>query len=397
MATLLRAMIVLYDTPAARLNLYPFSLTRPLADLYMGCGSLRAWWQSLSPMPVGALTEAYLHCAALPTLALYYCIDASILPNAALLKQVLALQANQQLIDDEGIVAYCSNHLPQYGALPEPTNAAATVHSQRLRHASQLFLKNELALRQQMAGYTGHIDAPVDRTNQIICPENVQVGAGARLTACIINASNGPVHIGKNAVVMEGALLHGPISIGEGAVVKMGAKLYPGTSIGAYCVAGGEIKNSILMPFSNKAHDGYLGDSVVGSWCNLGAGTSNSNVKNTAGLVSMWHQGLQADVTVGQKAGLLMGDYSRTAIHTAFNTGTTVGVCCNVFGHQPTPNHLPSFSWGTVPYVFVKALEHINNWMRLKNQALQPEAAMVLQHIFDQISSPTNTQRPLKK
>lgn len=380
-------MIVLYDTPLSRVNLYPFTLTRPLAALYMGTGTLLNWWQSLSPLPVGVLGAPYLACAALPQLPHYYCINASYLPSTVLLQQVLALLPGEQIVGSHGVVAYCTRQMPAYNTVPELATSATTYDGLCLQHASQLFLYNQKALQQQMALQAPYQNAAINNFTQVICPENLFLDTGAQLTACVINATNGPVHIGKNAIIMEGALLHGPISIGEGAVVKMGAKIYPGTSIGPYCVAGGEIKNSILMPFSNKAHDGYLGDSVIGSWCNLGAGTSNSNVKNNAGMVSMWHHGLQTMVDVGQKAGLLLGDYSRAAINTAFNTGTTVGVCCNIFGLQQPPQHLPSFTWGHVPYQFHKALEHVNNWMLLKNHQLQHTEAMVLRHIFDPSNS----------
>ena len=166
----------------------------------------------------------------------------------------------------------------------------------------------------------------------------------------------------------------------------MGAKIYGATTIGPYCVAGGEVKNSILQSHSNKAHDGYLGDSVIGSWCNLGAGTSNSNIKNTAGLVNIFHEAYGVNVNAGRKFGVIMGDYSRTAINTALNTGTIIGTCCNVFGEGLIPRIVEDFTWGiqqSSNYKFEKAVEHINNWKGLKGEKLSSAEISALKYIFD--------------
>lgn len=179
-------------------------------------------------------------------------------------------------------------------------------------------------------------------------------------------------------------MLYGPVSIGEGATIKMGAKIYGATTIGPSCIAGGEIKNSVMFGFSNKAHDGYLGDSVVGEWCNMGAGTSSSNIKNNASTVMVWTQ--KGMVNVGLKCGVMMGDYSRTAINTSINTGTVIGVCSNVFGSGLTPKFIPSFSWGSegvLRYRLEKALSDINNWKQLKGEVVSEKEKTVLKHIFD--------------
>ena len=166
----------------------------------------------------------------------------------------------------------------------------------------------------------------------------------------------------------------------------MGTKIYGATTVGPYSVVGGEIKNSVIFGYSNKAHDGYLGDSVIGEWCNLGAGTSNSNLKNTAGEVRVWHHPQEDYMRAGLKCGLLMGDYSRCAINTSFNTGTVVGVCANVFGEGMPPKHVPNFSWGNKSisrYEFEKAMVDISNWKKLKNQQLTDDEVNQLRYIFD--------------
>lgn len=225
--------------------------------------------------------------------------------------------------------------------------------------------------------------AVISSTNKIIAPENVFVEAGVKMEYCIINASEGPVYIGKNALIMEGSMLRGPIAICDGAVVKMGAKIYGATTIGPQCVAGGEIKNSVMLANSNKAHDGYLGDSVIGEWCNLGAGTSNSNLKNNAGIVKAWSEADKEFLPVGIKCGLLMGDYSRCAINTSFNTGTTVGICSNIFGTENPPKKVNDFSWGKEIYIFDKAVEDIGNWMLLKNKTITEQEIETLRTLYN--------------
>lgn len=247
-------------------------------------------------------------------------------------------------------------------------------HFRELKHASDLVKYNDWALHSDFEWLRASKPSmPVPETVQVINPRNVFIEPGAKLHHCIINAANGPVYIGANAEIMEGSMLRGPLAIGEGAVVKMGAKIYGATTIGPYCIAGGEIKNSILMGFSNKAHDGYLGDAVLGEWCNLGAGTSNSNIKNTAGEIQLYSEG-DEPFAAGNKFGLIMGDFSRSAINTSFNTGTIAGACCNIFGAGLTPKHIPAFSWGLngERYREEEALRDINNWMALKGKTISP-------------------------
>ena len=181
---------------------------------------------------------------------------------------------------------------------------------------------------------------------------------------------------------MEGNMIRGPFAICEGAVLKMGSKVYGATTIGPFCMAGGEIKNSVLFGYSNKAHDGYLGDSVLGEWCNLGAGTCNSNVKNTAGEVKYLTGADSAGIAAGNKAGLLMGDYSRAAINTSFNTGTIVGVCCNIFGEYMPRKYIANFSWGTDRYDFEKAIKDISNWKKMKGKSVSEEEKELLHQLY---------------
>jgi UDP-N-acetylglucosamine diphosphorylase/glucosamine-1-phosphate N-acetyltransferase len=248
-----------------------------------------------------------------------------------------------------------------------------------------IFQLNDWAIRQDFSLLTGNRKSQnISKTNKIIKPSRVFLEKGAKMEHCIINASTGPVYIGKSAEVMEGCIIRGPFAMGEESCLKMGTKVYGATSLGPRCVVGGEIKNSVLFGNSNKAHDGYLGDSVVGEWCNMGAGTSNSNLKNNASDVRIWTP--KGELNAGMKCGVILGDYSRTAINTAINTGTVIGVCCNVFGTGLTPKYIPNFSWGSEGvkrYEFEKALLDIEGWKKLKAQAVTNEEKSILKYVFD--------------
>lgn len=247
----------------------------------------------------------------------------------------------------------------------------------------QFFEFNDWAIRQDFEMITtGRVSQKISDTNQVIGLENIFLESGAKVNFSILNAENGPIYIGKNAEIMEGSLIRGPFVLGEEAIVKMGSKIYGATTIGPHCIAGGEIKNSILMGFSNKAHDGYLGDSVIGEWCNLGAGTNNSNLKNNVSPVRIWNKQNNCFEYAGIKCGLLMGDYSRSAINTAFNTGTIAGVCCNIFGNAFPPKFIDNFSWGNEKYLLDRALEDISNWKKLKSRVLSEDEIQTLKKIY---------------
>ena len=203
----------------------------------------------------------------------------------------------------------------------------------------------------------------------------IHVHPTARLEHCFINTQEGPVMIDEDACIMQGSMLRGPLYIGKRAVVKMGATLYAGTNIGNDCTAGGEIKNTILHAYSNKGHHGYLGDSYVGEWCNMGAGTSCSNLKNTAGELKAWQMDTSSFINAGKKAGILMGDHVKTAINSSFNSGSVIGGFSNVFTPDALlPKYIPPFQWGMEQqYDLDKLLEEVKRWMKMKGQ--QPTTA----------------------
>ena len=302
-------------------------------------------------------------------------------------KVEIASERLSEEINESEYFIYPVNILPSNSFLKELSNCetrmALTSDCKEIQHPWELFQLNDWAIREDFKMLTeGKVSEKLPENNQAVCLDNIFIEAGAKIQFAILNATAGPIYISKNAEIMEGSLLRGTISIGENSVVKMGTKIYGATSIGPNCVVGGEIKNSILMAFSNKAHDGYLGDSVIGEWCNLGAGTSNSNLKNNVSPVKVWNKKQQNFEEAGIKCGLLMGDYSRAAINTSFNTGTVVGINCNIFGQIVPPKFIDNFTWGTESYEFEKAMTDIANWKNLKNKKLEEKEIQQLKKIY---------------
>ena len=382
--------IILFDPPG-RDSLFPLTQTRAVADLRMGMLTIKERWQLWSNEEVFVLTDIYLQSLyeAAPA-GSHLFINAAVLPDDQLLQRILALAEGEALQDELGMIACRFNLNEQAFSLSHISSKLSPVTTltgiTHLQYPWELFMWNDTWARTDFALRTkGKTSQTLSATNQVAGVHQVFVEEGAEVEFAIINAHTGPVYISKNAVVMEGALLRGPLFIGEKTVVKMGAKIYGATTLGPSCTIGGEVKNAVVQGYSNKAHDGYLGDAVVGEWCNMGAGTSNSNVKNTAGEVKMWHHATGKFIMVGFKCGLVMGDYSRTAINTAINTGTVVGICCNVFGDGLTPKVVPDFTWGMkglTRYEFEKALQDIHNWKKMKQRSLTEQDTVVLKHIF---------------
>lgn len=297
--------------------------------------------------------------------------------------------ASEKLISDfekSNCINYPAHFIPSYEFLKElcvqDKKIPFTPDCKLLEHPWQIFEFNNWAINEDFKMITKGKVSKIPSSSRAIFPENIFIEAGAKISFSILNAESGPIYIGKNAEIQEGCLLRGPVSIGAESRVKMGTKIYGATTIGPNCLVGGEIKNSILMAFSNKAHDGYLGDSVIGEWCNIGAGTSNSNLKNNASTVKIWSKEKNIFIDAGNKCGLLMGDYSRCAINTSFNTGTVVGLSCSIFGNPFSPKFIDSFTWGKEKYIFEKAIADINNWKKLKGMEISETEIQSLKNIY---------------
>lgn len=369
--------IILFDN-IQRNRLWPLTQTKAVAALRMGILTMVERWELLTGMQVFVHTEDYLqNLYGYPDAGEHIWIDASVIPDRALVDVVKSLDRNDCWADENGlIIGKTALSFEEFDATQslqyfENIHDHATVG--RIRYPWEMIHWNDRMLRFDFDVLThGKTSAAISSTNRCIHPEHIFIESGAVVEYAILNASTGPIYIGKHATIMEGTAIRGPFALGDHSVLKMNSRIYGATTLGPYCMGGGEIKNSIMSGYSNKAHDGYMGDAVIGEWCNWGAGTSNSNLKNTAGVVKVWSEADQTYLPAGYKCGVIMGDYSRTSINASINTGSVIGVSCNVFGEGLLPNIIPDFSWGCkgVKYRMDKALEDINNWKKLKNQSL---------------------------
>jgi UDP-N-acetylglucosamine diphosphorylase / glucose-1-phosphate thymidylyltransferase / UDP-N-acetylgalactosamine diphosphorylase / glucosamine-1-phosphate N-acetyltransferase / galactosamine-1-phosphate N-acetyltransferase len=369
---------VLVDTDERR-KLFPLTYTRAVADLRIGILTLKEWWEKLLDQEVFVQTAAYLQplYGSIPEGEHIY-IDARVLPTAQLIETILMSRSSEVIEDEKGIAAY---HTTKGGSkIKIPA-------LQRIEYPWHIFQLNDQVLREQFTLFAKEkFGVQTAESTHVINASEVFIEDGCVIEHAVLNASTGPIYIGKNVTIMEGSFIRGPFAIGEGSVVKMGTKIYGATTAGPHCILGGEIRSSVLLGYSNKAHDGYLGHSVIGEWCNLGAGTSNSNLKNTAGEIAMQDFEQNTKEIVGNKCGVIMGDYTRTAINSSINTGSVFGMCCNVFGEYLLPKWLPNFSWGVVEksnYDQQKALRDIRNWKNLKGKALSMEEENMIAYIFE--------------
>lgn len=379
--------IVLFDN-SSRNSLFPLTFTKAVAALRFGILSIQERWAMKTKEEIFVHTEDYLQVLyPTPILIDHIWIDAAVMPDEQLVNAILSLEENSCLVDDKGLVAGkmsipFNEFKPDISLfekqIPIPT-------TKRLNYCWEMMLWNDSMIREDFKMVTkGRASQPISPTVQIIQTADIFIEEGAKLEFCTLNSKTGPIYIGKDAEIMEGSCVRGPFSIGFNSVLKMNSRIYGATSLGPCCMGGGEIKNSVIMGYTNKAHDGYLGDAVIGEWCNMGAGSTNSNVKNTAGDVKVWNYATNSYLSVGQKCGLIMGDYSRIAINSSINTGTIVGVSCNIFGSGLLPTIFNNFSWGVTgnKYDLKKAFFAIDNWKKMKNLSITEAETSILESIF---------------
>ncbi|MDO6737413.1 GlmU family protein [Wenyingzhuangia sp. 2_MG-2023] len=380
---------ILYDG-SFREALLPFTYTRPVADIRIGILTIREKWEHYLRLTTTTLTEEYLE-DKYPILELEQniFINAGYIPNTSFVEAVKNLKPNQKITFQEDTIAfYTTDDQEEVDFETYETIDLELVEA--IEYKWDLFLKNEYALKQDFDLLTAdEISEPIPEGVQAIEKENIFIEEGAKISPCILNASSGPIYIGKNAVVLDGAMIRGPFALGENAVVKMGAKIYGATTVGPNCKVGGEIKNSILFGFSNKGHEGYLGNSVVGEWCNFGADTNVSNLKNNYSDVKVWSYEEDDYENTGQTfCGLMMGDHSKTGINSMLNTGTVVGVNANIFGSTMPEKFVPSFSWGGIKekeeYNFDKAMETATKVMNRASQEFTAQDKAILEEVFKQ-------------
>lgn len=389
------ARLILFDADV-RQNLLPLTYSRPVGDLRIGLLTVREKWERHLGLSGSFLTQDYLE--ALFPLAYddhNLLINGNILPTAGIVALVLDLLPGEAYLKNGELVAACLDRAA-VEALAQDQDfgevQAFDLGDQPLltiREPADIFTQNALAIREDYVLLTaGQTSAPLSATNVLIGPaENLFLEEGVKLEASFLNVEDGPIYISQGAIVLEGSMLRGPLGIGAGTLVKMGAKIYGGTTLGPHCRAGGEINNVVMQGNSNKGHDGFLGNAVIGEWCNLGADTNASNLRNDYGDVKVWSYPAKGMVNTGRQFhGLVMGDHAKSGINTMFNTGTVVGFAANVFGAGFPPAFIPSFSWGGAAgletYRLDKAMETAERVMARRETAFTEAHRAMFSAVF---------------
>lgn len=380
---------ILYDHTEWN-DLLPLTYTRSVADIRIGILTIREKWEKYLGSKVQIYSTNYLSGKyGYAGKGDWIIINAAVLPDQEIVIQLREFTNGMTISASGGWVAtYFSGDINDFEPKAEGSSHLA-LGMKKLSHPWDIFRFNGEELKKDFELLTkGKTSQHISGTNKLIGNNPVFIEEGAKCEASIINTTDGPVYIGKNAEIMEGSLIRGPLALCEGAQLKMGTKIYGPTTIGPHCKVGGEINNSVFFGYSNKAHDGFLGNSVIGEWCNLGAGTNNSNLKNNYGVVEMWNDAKSDYISTGlQFCGLIMGDHSKCGINTMFNTGTVVGVNANVFGGDFPPKNIPSFSWGGskgfTTFEIEKAIEVAERVMSRRNMSVSGSDKEIFRQIFN--------------
>ena len=333
--------VILFDSN--RSNFYPLSYTRPISEFRIGILTIKEKWTHYYKN-ISTKTEDYLVSKyPIRKQKENLWIDASVLPSKELKTELDSLR-NGEVLESNGKIIAFKNLNYSFKNLNK-INTSILVNS--IENIWDIFADNGREIEADFKLLTkARKSQKISDTNTVI-GKHIFIEKGAKILCSILNAENGPIYIGKNTEIMEGAIIRGPFAMGENDVLKMGAKIYGPTTLGPHCKVGGEVNNSVFFGYSSKAHDGFLGNSVIGEWCNLGADTNNSNLKNNYAEVKLWNYEMERFKKTGlQFCGLIMGDHSKCGINTMFNTGTVIGVSANIFGSGFPRNFVPSFSWG---------------------------------------------------
>jgi UDP-N-acetylglucosamine diphosphorylase/glucosamine-1-phosphate N-acetyltransferase len=374
-----------------RNHLLPFTYTRPVADIRIGILTIREKWEKHLGLTTTTVTEEYLE-EKYPMVEMEenILINASFCPTESLVDKIKELSKNEAIFKGEDVIAFYTSDSQEEVNFDEYTQIEFEEDLLQVKNTWDIFSLNAAAIKQDFDLITeGRESEPIPEGTRCINPENIFIEEGAEITFATLNASSGPIYIGKDAVILENSAVKGPFAMGEHAVLKMGAKIYGATTLGPYCKVGGEVSNSVLFGYSSKGHDGYLGNSVLGEWCNLGADTNNSNLKNNYAEVKLWDYETGRFAKTGlQFCGLMMGDHSKCGINTMFNTGTVVGVSANIFGSGFPRNFVPSFSWGGASgfteYKTNKVFEVAEVVMKRRDLIFDEMDQKILEHVFEE-------------
>jgi len=381
---------ILFDGPS-RNALLPFTFTRPVADIRIGILTIREKWEKYLGSTTTTLTEEYLS-EKFPMVELEenVMINASYLPNPVLVELISNLERNQAVFKGDEVIAFYTQESQEEVDFDTYEIIEFDGDYLKLEHTWDIFAKNDAAIREDFELLIeDRISQPIPKSVNVISPSSIFIEEGAKLEFVTLNASTGPIYIGKNSEIMEGSVIRGPFALCEEAQVKLATKVYGATTVGPHCRIGGEVNNSVLFGYSNKGHDGFLGNSVLGEWCNIGADSNNSNLKNNYEEVKLWSYETENFAKTGlQFCGLMMGDHSKCGINTMFNTGTVVGVSANIFGSGFPRNFVPSFSWGGasgfVTYLTKKAFEVAKIVMNRRHVEFTEQDKAILEHVFEE-------------
>jgi UDP-N-acetylglucosamine diphosphorylase/glucosamine-1-phosphate N-acetyltransferase len=379
---------ILFDG-TVRDSLLPFTFTRPVADIRIGILTIREKWERFLNTTTTTVTEDYLS-ERYPMVEMdeNILINSSFLPNMELAQLVMGLKENEAVFHGGEIIAFYAKESQD---VDFSTYKCIDFKGEVLRIVNtwDIFSKNGEALQADFDLLTdGRKSAPISSTNSLINPENIFLEEGATVEYSILNAKEGPIYLGKDSEVWEGSLIRGAFALCNNAVVKMGGKIYGATTVGPFGKVCGEISNTVIFGYSSKGHEGYLGNAVLGEWCNIGADSNNSNLKNNFAKVRLWNYDTEKFEQTGlQFCGLMMGDHSKTAINTMLNTGTVIGVNCNIYVPGFPRNFVPSFSWGGASgfstYLPKKAFEAAKVMMARRGVEFNEQDAKILTHVFE--------------
>jgi UDP-N-acetylglucosamine diphosphorylase/glucosamine-1-phosphate N-acetyltransferase len=386
--------IILFDDSTLRAQLLPFTYTRPVAGIRCGIDTIAEKWEKWLLTTPSYLTQPYLQAAfPLETSDNNLFINGALCPDQALTAVLAALPQETALysVQKELLAVKTTSSAWNPQSESKFSEVVYTDNFVMIRNIWDIFTNNGNQIQSDFKKLTDtRKSEPItDPFTRCYNPENIFIEPGANIKAAILNAESGPIYIGKNTTIQEGAAIQGPFAMGEGSVIAQNAKIRMNTSIGPHCKIGGEVGGSVIFGYSNKGHDGYLGNSVLGEWCNLGANTNNSNLKNDHTNVKLHSYVTDSLEDTGlQFCGLFMGDYSKAGISTMFNTGTVVGVSVNVYGAGFQPKHIPSFSWGGnaegfTEYRFPKALAVATDTVSRRGVTFDQNKENVFKQVFE--------------
>jgi len=370
--------------------LLPFTYTRPVADIRIGILTIREKWEKHLGLTTTTITEEYLEDKyPMVEMNQNVLINASYLPTLELVEKIRNLSENEAIYKGDDVIAFFTSDSQEEVNLETYTAIDLEEEIIQIKSTWDIFSNNGEAIQLDFDLLTeDRTSEPIPEDVHAINKKNIFIEEGATVMYASLNATDGPIYIGKDAQILEGSLIRGPFAMCENAVVKMGAKIYGNTTLGPYCKVAGEINNSVLFGYSSKGHEGYLGNSVIGEWCNLGADTNNSNLKNNYAEVKIWSYETDRFAKTGlQFCGLIMGDHSKCGINTMFNTGTVVGVSANIFGSGFPRNFIPSYSWGGASgfttYQVHKVFEVADVVYKRKNLVFDDKEKKILEHVFE--------------